>query len=150
MTTAFDRLQSDKQLQEHWLRRVVAFIIDAIIIYIVFWILTFWISFGFLFFGSFAWLFLDSFLWGAIFLLYSGILEGIRGATIGKELLKLRVIKRAGSMDIGKGLVRNVSKIHWLFILLDLLLGFFTPGEPRQRYLDRITDTIVEDLPVTR
>lgn len=145
MPTEFDQIQRDKRLQEHWVRRLVAFIIDAIIIWII-------ISVILLFFilHPFLWFFTWSFLTGIIVLLYTGILEGTRGATFGKQLLKLRVVSFRSPMDLNKGFVRNVSKIFWLLLILDLVAGFFTDGEPKQRYLDRIAGTTVEDLPIPK
>ena len=141
MTMAFDYIQRDKRLQEHWLRRLVAFIIDAIIVAIIVWILTF-----FIIIRGFAWFFGWSFISGVFLLLYSSILEALRGATLGKELLKLRAMNRQGNMDIGKALMRNISKIFWLILLLDVLIAFFTEGEPKQRFMDRIANTTVDDV----
>ena len=145
MSTVFDSIQRDKRLQEQWLRRVVAFIIDAIIVGIVFGILMFLLTFGVFKFDMFSWLLIGSFLSGVLILLYSALLESLRGATFGKELLKLRVTHRQGKLDIAKALIRNVSKLWWLFLLLDILIAFFTAGnDPKQRWLDRITETTVE------
>jgi len=146
LTTPFDVIQNDRQLQEHWVRRLVAFIIDAIIIGIAIWIFTFIFAFGFFWFSHFSWFFMWSFINGSITLLYTGFFEGIRGATIGKELLKLKVICHQDRMDFVKGLIRNVSKIFWVLLILDLLIAFFTDGHPKQRYLDRIANTTVEDV----
>ncbi len=146
MANTIDLIQRDKKLQEHWLRRVVAFIIDYIIIAIIVWVFSiFLFSFLFIFIPYFWW-FTGWLIAGGILLLYAGIFEGIRGATFGKELLKMRVINRNGKMDIEKGLMRNISKIFWFFLLLDLIIALITDGEPKQRYLDRITNTTVEDI----
>jgi ribosomal protein S27AE len=40
-------------------------------------------------------------------------------------------------------MIRNVSKIYWIFLLIDLLVGGLTQGDPRQRFLDRIARTTV-------
>ena len=146
MATPVDHLQRDKRLQEHWVRRVVAFIIDWIIIWVVLWVLSLFLFFGAFGLFGFGWFFMWSFFGGVLFFLYAGFLEGTRGATIGKALLRLRVVSFYGNMDIGKGFIRNVTKIFWLFLLLDLLLAFFTSGEPRQRYMDRISNTTVTDI----
>ncbi len=148
MSTAFELIQQDKRLQEHWLRRLVAIIIDVIIIGIFMGIISFIIGFGVYWFG-FS---LKSLLWssvsGVIFFLYSAFFEGFRGATIGKMLLKLEVVSvsRAGPMDITKALMRNLSKIHGVLLLLDVIIAFLTDGEPKQRYLDRIANTTAEDI----
>ena len=137
--STFDLIGRDKGLQEQWLRRFVALIIDAIIIAVVVWVLSI--------LKGFFWFFGWSFLFGVLLLIYSALLESMRGATIGKELVKLRIVSHQGNMDIGKALMRNISKIHVLLLLLDFLIGFFTPGnDPKQRWLDRIVNTTVENV----
>ena len=148
MATPFDQLTKDRRLQEHWLRRLVAYIIDMVIIWVIIWIIAFAVTFGHMwywytgYFIFFTW----SFISGIVVLLYTGILEGMRGTTIGKHLMKLKVVSRRSRMDIGKGLMRNVSKIFWVFLLIDILIALLTAGGPRQRFLDRIIDTTVEDV----
>ena len=44
---------------------------------------------------------------------------------------------------IEKALIRNISKIHGALLLLDFLLGLVTPGDPYQKYTDRIAGTRV-------
>jgi hypothetical protein len=39
--------------------------------------------------------------------------------------------------------VRNISKIFFLFLLLDWLVGFATEGDPKQKLLDRSAGTTV-------
>ena len=138
MTTALDLIGKDTELQNHWIRRLIAIIIDVIIIYIVFWIITI----AFIFTVRHWWLLFPLFA-GIIWLFYTAILEGIRGATIGKSLINLQVIGTHEQMDIAKGFIRNISKIHGLILLLDFLIGFVSHGDPRQRFLDRISNTTV-------
>jgi uncharacterized RDD family membrane protein YckC len=148
MSTPADQLAKDRGLQEHWIRRFVAFIIDAIIIWVIIGIISFVIFFSVIFLGDFFGFFGWSFVSGVILLFYSAFLEGTRGSTIGKDLLKLKVVYNRGKMDVGKAFVRNISKIHGILLLIDLILGFLTTGDPRQRYLDRIAETKVIDLSV--
>ncbi len=148
MSTAFELIQQDKRLQEHWFRRLVAIIIDAIIIGIFMGIISLIIGVGVNWFGFSPKLLLWSSVSGVIFFLYSAFFEGLRGATIGKMLLKLEVVSvsSAGPMDITKALMRNLSKIHGLLLLLDVIIAFLTDGKPKQRYLDRFAHTTVEDI----
>lgn len=154
----FDRLTSDSRTQEHWFRRAVAYIIDWIIVTIVTAIIALIIgaligfaslaisgptfanffvpfsSFGVEFFG----------LSGLFFLLYFAFSESIYGKTIGKNLMGLKVVTTDGSkLDLGKTFIRNVSKIYWLLLLLDLIGGFFLTVKPGQRFLDKLANTIV-------
>ncbi len=124
-------------LQEHWIRRFIAFVIDIIIILIVALILS-------LFVGVFGWpWYLSGFVTGLLWWLYSFIFEGAVGGTVGKKLVSLHVVATDGMMDLPRALIRNVSKIFPLFILLDLIIGMATEGDPRQRFLDRIAHTTV-------
>ncbi|MEK6988224.1 MAG: RDD family protein [Candidatus Thermoplasmatota archaeon] len=137
MPSAFDLIGHNQALQEHWIRRVLAIVIDAIIVSIVYLAIT--LPFA-LFRVDFL---LFPFLWGILLWLYSTIFETAIGGTFGKKLVALHVVALDGVMDLPRALIRNVSKIYWLFLLLDLLLGAATQGDPRQRYLDRIARTTV-------
>ena len=124
-------------LQEHWIRRFIALVIDIILVLVAAFILS-------VFLGVFLWpWYLSGFFVGILWWIYSFIFEGAIGGTIGKKLVSLHVVATDGVMDLPRALIRNVSKIFFLFILIDLLLGMLTEGDPRQRYLDRIAHTTV-------
>ena len=137
MTSAFDLIGRNPALQEHWFRRVVALIVDAVIIFVIGYFVN-------VQFGIFAWPFLA---WvtvlGMVWVLYAFALEGGIGATIGKRVVHLHVQGIDAPMTAKKALVRNASKINPVVLLLDWLLGFATSGDPRQRYLDRFSRTTV-------
>jgi uncharacterized RDD family membrane protein YckC len=133
----------------HWLIRLVAFIIDSIIIGIVASIIYFIAILAVLSSGGY-W-----FLWGPVLLL--GLLVGILellyfifmdasyGATLGKRILGLHVQMVNGSeVTFDKAFIRNISKIFWLLLLIDWIIGVATPGpDQRQKYTDRIAGTTV-------
>ncbi len=138
MPTGLDLIGSNSALQEHWIKRVVAIFIDALLLGIVLFVLS--IPFAIFAWGWFAW----PFVWGVLFILYSTLLEATAGgATIGKKVMNLKVVAIDGPMTVEKALIRNLSKIHILFVILDWILGIVTQGDPRQRYLDRIARTTV-------
>lgn len=156
--TEFDRLTSDTETQEHWFRRVVAYVIDWIIVTIVTAIVAAIIgaiagfasiaisgpTFANFFvpFGTFGVEFFG--LSGLFFLLYFAFGEAAYSKTIGKSVVGLRVVTTDGSrLNLAKTFIRNVSKIYWLLLLLDLIGGFFLKVRPGQRYLDKIASTIV-------
>ncbi|MHB1867770.1 MAG: RDD family protein [Nitrososphaerales archaeon] len=150
----FDRITKDSRTQEHWIRRTVAYIIDWVVVsvatavltliaYVVMGISTaafgtnFFFPFGALGFGILG-------LSALLFLLYFTIMEGIYSKTIGKSFLGLHVATLDNKpMNVEKAFVRNISKIYWLLLLLDLIGGFFLNVKPGQRYLDSIAKTIV-------
>jgi uncharacterized RDD family membrane protein YckC len=141
---------SSEQLDfSHWIIRLIAFIIDSIIIAIpsaIIWII---IGIAVVFTpASFIavyglWLLLP-FIFGIIEVLYFVILDVYWGATIGKRIFGLKVQMLNGSkVPFGKAFIRNITKIYWLFLFLDWILGIATAGDKRQKYTDRIAGTIV-------
>jgi len=73
---------------------------------------------------------------------YFTYFEGKNGATAGKNILKIKVIADEGQMGYKKALIRNLSKILWIPLILDVLIGF-AAGNSKLRYLDKIAGTDV-------
>jgi uncharacterized RDD family membrane protein YckC/ribosomal protein S27AE len=136
MPSAFDLIGHNTALQEHWIRRFIAFLIDIIIVALV----VFLFNFAFYIFGN-IWIW--NFFGGVVWWLYSTIFEAAIGGTIGKKLVSLHVVATDGLMDVPRALIRNVSKIFPLLVFVDLLVGMVMEGDPRQRFLDRIAHTTV-------
>ena len=129
----------------HWLFRLIALIIDSIIIAIPVYLIFFSLLFaGAWLIGYGSWLFFP-FLLGLIEVLYFAILDVYWGATIGKKVLGLQVqMVNGDKVDFGKAFLRNISKIYPLFLFLDWLVGVVTPGaDRRQKYTDRLAGTTV-------
>jgi uncharacterized RDD family membrane protein YckC len=135
--------------------RIVAGIIDYIIIGIVAGILSIfllvpWIMTGARMMGTFgpAWvggiLGIVGVMW-ILWLIYFTYFEGTSGQTIGKSLIHIRVVKEDGSRcDLGSALVRNILRIidHLPFLyLLGIILIAAT--DKRQRLGDMLARTIV-------
>src|SRR5437667_5921567 len=135
MPSAIDLIGHNPALQEPWLRRFLAFVIDAIIVFAIGFI--FAIPFSIL---AWAW-YLIGLYWGLIWFAYSMFLETIFHATIGKRLVSLRVVAIDGNLDVLHALLRNLSKIFGIVFILDIRVGGVTQGHPRQRSLDRIART---------
>jgi uncharacterized RDD family membrane protein YckC len=141
MVSALNLIGSNSELQSHWLRRIIAAFIDGVIMMILGIIISVIIAIiAFIIPGGYL---LTALISGTIWLLYSWILEATKGATIGKQLLNLRVVSLEGPMNFTNALVRNISKIYWLFFLIDWIVGFVTDGDPRQRWFDRFSNTTV-------
>ena len=136
----------------HWVLRIIAFVIDSIIIGVVAYIIWsfaivsllfsgglygFWLSYGFSLFLPFV--------VGIIEVIYFVVLEMAWSATIGKRIMGLKVQMENGSkVEIGKSFIRNISKIYWIFVALDGIIALVTPGSDRhQKYTDRIAGTTV-------
>jgi len=144
---------SSSQLDmNHWLLRLVAFIIDSVIIGIVASIIYFLVILAIVVSGG-LWFLLGpflllGFLLGVLEVLYFTFMDAYYGATLGKRILGLHVQMVDGSkVTLEKAFIRNISKIFWLFLLVDWILGVATPGrDQRQKYTDRIAGTTVVSL----
>jgi uncharacterized RDD family membrane protein YckC len=144
----------------HWLYRFIALVIDAIIIGIIAWVIyNFAIApliwprityFGNTFSNEPWWtsITLYPLVQGLIFVIYAAILDVSWGATVGKRFLGLQVqMENGGKVEFGKAFIREISKIYWLLLLLDWIIGVATPGQDRrQKYTDRIAGTTVVSL----
>ncbi len=132
----------------HWLVRLVAYIIDAILITIVAYIIGFIIAISVILTGAFF-LFVGFGLFFLTFailsILYFIILDVYWGATIGKRVMGLDVqLVKGGRIPLGKSFIRNISKIFPLFLFLDWLIAVVTPGtDRRQKWTDRYAGTTV-------
>ena len=132
----------------HWLLRLIAYIIDGVIIAIIVGILWVILFLPFLlvgaFFASWGWTLVFPFVVGLLMVLYFLYAEVNWGGTLGKQILGLRVqTVKGGKITYGQSFIRNISKIHPLLLLLDWLIGIVTPGDKRQKYSDRMAGTVV-------
>ena len=135
MVTGFDYLSKDKDLQQHWLRRFVAIVIDALIIYAP-------INFFFSLVGANG--FLVFFLTGGLFFFYTAAFDLIASGTFGKMLMHLKTVSMKGKLDLPQALMRNVSKLFALLLLLDWIIGMAVDtNDPRQKWTDQLAGTSV-------
>jgi len=155
MQRRFEAVRTNTTLQNLWTRRVIAFIIDSLILLIVFAVLNAVLAIILLvpllvlnldayggFFSGFSAIFGLVIVWG-----YYVALEGSAGATIGKRFMDLKVKSLSGDMSYTKAFVRSFTKA-WLPVFtalfaLDLIVGFLTQGDPKQRFSDTVADTAV-------
>ncbi|HEX9339585.1 MAG TPA: RDD family protein [Thermoplasmata archaeon] len=136
MPSAFG-LSGNPALQDHWIRRLFAFLIDAVVVFVIGLFLGIPLSV----FGWVWWL--PPLFFGIIWFVYSMLLEGFIGGTIGKRLLSIRVVALDGNLSLMHTIARNLSKVYWLVFLADLFIGAATRGDPRQRLFDRFARTTV-------
>lgn len=112
-------MNKESSAHDYWIKRLVAFVIDAIIVYVVLVIIAgiaaipylFRFNFSdvqFIFAGTF------SFVSGIILVLYFTPSEISRGATLRKQIMGLMVKTRTGrNPTFGEAFIRNISKIYW-------------------------------------
>jgi uncharacterized RDD family membrane protein YckC len=146
--SGFDTLTKDSKAQEYWIQRLVGYIIDAVIVYAVLAILTFLIALPGLFTGGasfFSVIFGGvALLWGIIFVLYFAVLESTSGASIGKKVFSLKVVSKTGSNPtLGEAFIRSLSKIYWILLLLDVIVGLAISKGYQQKYTDHLMGTSV-------
>jgi uncharacterized RDD family membrane protein YckC len=133
----------------HWLLRLVALIIDTVIIAIpvgiLYAILSLFVFLSDPFFMVWGTWLLLPLIFGILWVLYYTILDVAWSATIGKRALGLQVqTVNSGKVPFEKAFIRNISKIHPLLLLLDWILAVITPGDDkRQKFSDRIAGTTV-------
>jgi len=140
-TPAIEHIHRDTRLQVYWLKRLLAGIIDFIIILFP---LVFVDSIFAIIFGPIPRYYSLVFLAGVVWFAYSTLLEGTISTTPGKAILGLKVEPvRGKGILFAQAAMRNVSRIFGLFLLLDLLLGFITEGDHRQKLMDRVSGTLV-------
>jgi uncharacterized RDD family membrane protein YckC len=149
--SGIDALTKDQKAQEYWVWRLVAFIVDAVIVYLVLAILTALIALPALFTGNFGFFGVVfggiAFLWGIVFVLYFAVMESSSGASIGKRFFSLKVVSRTNSNpSLGEAFVRSISKVYWLLLLLDVIVGLATSKGYQEKYTDRLMGTKVVHL----
>lgn len=125
--------------------RLVAQIVDTVVLSVLFLLVGFALSgsFTFEYQGEAAYPFLSAY--GLIVLLYFAILEGTMGATFGKKLVKIKVVREDGSAcGIGPAFVRTLLRIidglPFLYIIGMVLIA---RSDKKQRLGDRLAKTVV-------
>ena len=122
-------------------RRVIAYILDFLVVSAFMWIISFFL-YGLLGLKNVYQAYqVIPFLMPVLGLLYFILCEKIASASIGKAIMKLEVKSRNGAnISWLQAIVRNLSKIYWVPIIFDWLIGRFLKTD---RILNNITRTIV-------
>ncbi len=136
METGFDIMEYDKALKTLWLKRIGADAVDfgitlALAVFIGLYLIHFdWISILFL-------------LQGPIWFVYSSVLDCVGGKTVGKYLFKIKSVAFIGDLRGYQCIARNATKLNFILFIADIIAGLSTEGDPRQRYTERIVDSLV-------
>jgi len=137
MVTGFDYLGRDKTLQEHWLRRFAAVVIDWLIILIPLSLISRLIGWGLFGFFSLS-------LVSVFFFLYCALFDFAIGGTVGKMLLGLKAVSVTGKLDVAQAIMRNITKIFAPLLLIDWIIGMaIDTKDPRQKWTDSLVNTSV-------
>jgi uncharacterized RDD family membrane protein YckC len=142
--SGIDILLKDTNAQSYWVKRLIAFIIDAVVVVIILVIIGLVVSVPYLvvtgvsvFAAVFAGVF--GIIYGILLVLYFMFAEATSGATLGKRLMGMKVALPAGRLpNFAESGIRNVSKIYWLLLLLDVIVGLAVSKDYTQKYSDRV------------
>ena len=147
--SGIDALMKESAAQNYWLRRFLALVVDGVIVVVVLvavavalaiprFLLSGTAGVTSLFAGAF------SIAAGVIVFLYFIVAEVTTGATAGKRAFHLKVVgPTGGNPTLIQSLVRNISKIYWVLLLLDVIVGLATSRQYTQKYSDKLVGTSV-------
>ena len=122
-------------------RRIIAYIIDFVVVSALMWLLSYFI-FAIMtpstVYSVYQYL---PYFSAIIILAYFVLCEKFFGASVGKAIMYLQVKSKNGA-DISwpQAIVRNLTKIYWVPIVFDWLIGKFLKTD---RLLNNITRTVV-------
>ena len=153
--SGIETITKSQQAQDYWVKRVVALVIDYVVMGIAVGIIGAMVFLPFAISGLFSGgIFMPgAALWnigvfpfaiGLLMLLYFPISESHWGATFGKSVMGLKVTTMSGKRPtLGQAFIRNISKIYWLLLLLDAIVGLATESDYKQKFSDRYAGTVV-------
>lgn len=134
MPTGFDILAYNKTLRTYWKIRVIAGLIDILLIFVPSMILSMVIMIENL--GKII-------IFHILYYLYCCVTEGVEGKTLGKRIFRLKVVSYVGKVSFKQSMKRNLPKLFLPFLLLDILLALSGEEDPRQRLFDKFSDSLV-------
>ena len=122
-------------------RRVIAYVLDFLVVSAIMWILSFFLFYilgpknVYSVYQFLPWII-------AIFgFVYFVFCEKVFGASVGKAIMRLEVRSKNGARISGlQAIIRNLTKIFWVPIIFDWLVGKFLKTD---RILNNITRTTV-------
>ena len=152
--SGIDALIKEQSVQSYWLERLIAFIIDAVVVYVAFAIISGILILPSLItglasgtvlsaaaiFGASAYALIGS----VLLVLYFSFAESLYGTTLGKSVMHLKVETLEGrTPTLEQTIIRDFSKINWVLLLLDVVFGLATQTEYRQKFSDKYAKTLV-------
>lgn len=148
--TGFHKLRHDFDAQSLWVLRLAAYVVDTAVVAVVGLLLVLLayvpLMVGSVFSGQWSWrgVWQIPFFIGAGQVVYFTVMESLQGASLGKQLMGLRVqAVDGGHPSVSSALTRNLSKVHGALLLLDVLLGLLIGDDPRDRFTDTLANTYV-------
>ena len=147
--SGIDEVMKESKAQNYWVRRFLAFLIDVLIVGAILVVAAIAIAIPtFVFSGPagvgsiFAGIF--SVVAGLFLFVYFIIAEVSSGAPVGKRVFHKKVVAEGDrNPNFVESLVRNISKVYWLLLLLDVIVGLATSKNYTQKFSDRMVGTSV-------
>jgi uncharacterized RDD family membrane protein YckC len=152
VTNGLSTLTRDRSAQDYWLKRLLAFVIDAVVVYALVGLIVAAAVLPAYFVGLFVpgvspRLFLGALLGtfaSLLLVLYFTFAEALYGKSIGKAIMGLTVTTDAGLRPtLGASFLRNLSKINWVLLLLDVVVGLSLETGYLKKFSDRFLGTRV-------
>ncbi|MDD3985020.1 MAG: RDD family protein [Methanobacterium sp.] len=131
-------------MENFWGRRFAALLVDMVIITLLLWITSHLIFILAAVLGIYTFLNYWVFIGAILIIAYFTYIEGTISTTLGKILFKLKVKTKNGNMDYKTAFIRNLSKILWLPLIIDIILGFIFV-DSKDRILNQISETFIVD-----
>ena len=126
---------------ENFGRRAAAYILDFFVVSAFMWIISYILFLFVNFVNIFEIYHYFIFVLPIIQILYFTILEKVNNATVGKRLMYIEVDSVYGDLNYKQTFIRNISKIFWFIIIIDLLIGVI--AKKNDRFLSYISRTYV-------
>ena len=148
--SGIDSVIREQAAQEYWVERIVAFVIDAVIVYLILGVLAFAFALPFFFVGGIGAMTamlagVFSFVAGIVLVLYFSLIEAYAGSSLGKRAMGLVVRSKTGkNPNLVDAFARNISKIYWVLLFLDMVIGLATSKGYTQKFSDRFVGTSVQ------
>ena len=147
--SGMDSVIKEPVAQEYWFQRFIAYVIDSVLVFVVVGVIAVLLAIPIFFISGPAAMAamltgVFSFVAGIFLVLYFTVTESVTGASLGKRMMGLAVKAKGGQKPtFVEALARNVSKIYWVLLLLDIIVGLATTKEYTQKFSDRMVGTSV-------
>jgi uncharacterized RDD family membrane protein YckC len=126
-------------------RRVIAYVLDFFVVSAFMWIISYFLSFVISPMDISSVYAYFPYIAPVLGYVYFVVLETFKGATIGKALMFLEVRSKNGArINLPQSIVRNLTKIYWIPIIFDWLVGRFMNTD---RLFGNLTRTVVVNSP---
>lgn len=123
-------------------RRVIAYILDFFVVSSFMWIVSDLLAIFFNPYNMYTTYSYFPYVVPVLILVYFIVLEKIKGATVGKALMFLRVVSRNGyPLSWPQAIIRNLTKVYWFPIIFDWAIGRIL--NRNDRLLGIFTKTVV-------